>query len=55
MISEITACRKECSIPTLIKMLPRKQYKYIHYMQKLEDVRKMVGCNGLEGAAVSTW
>jgi hypothetical protein len=24
-------------------------------MRKIEDVRKMVGCNGIEGAVVYTW
>ena len=47
MIGEI-----DCGIPSLLKMLPRKQFNYHHFMHKIEDVQKMVGCNGMDGAVV---
>ena len=55
MIKEIMTYRKDCGIPSSVKMWPRKQYDYIHFARKIEDVRKMVGCNGNEGAIVCTW
>ena len=46
MISEIKAYRSDCRIPSSLKMWPRKQFDYAHFMHKTEDVQKMVGCTG---------
>jgi len=55
MITEIKQYRKDRCIPSSLRMWPRKQFNYGHFMRKIEDVRKMVGCNGIEGAVVCTW
>ncbi len=55
MIGEIKLYRKDRRIPFSLKMWPRKQFNYDHFMRKIEDVRKMVGCNGTDGAIVCTW
>jgi uncharacterized protein YsxB (DUF464 family) len=55
MITEIKQYRKDRCIPSSLKMWPKKQFNYGHFMRKIEDVRKMVGCNGIEGAVVCTW
>ena len=54
MISEIKAYRKDRCIPSSLKMWPRKKFDYTHFMHKTEDVRKMVGCTGTDGAVVCT-
>ena len=55
MISEIKVYRKDRLIPSLLKMWPRKQFNYDHFVHKIEDVSKMVVCNGTDGAVVCTW
>ena len=55
MISEIKAYWRDRCIPSLLKMWPRKQFDYAHFMRKTEDVRKMAGCTGTDGAIVCTW
>ena len=55
MIKEISEYRKDRGIPSSLKMWHRKHYDYVHFMRKIEDVRKMIGCNGKEGAIVCTW
>ena len=55
MIGEIKVYRKDQRIPSLLKMWPRKQFNYDHFMLKIEDVWKMVGCNGMDRAIMCTW
>ena len=55
MISEIKAYRRDRCIPSSLKMWPKRQFDYAHFMRKTEDVRKMVGCTGTDGAVVCTW
>ncbi len=55
MIHEIKHYQREHGIPSSVNMWPRKSYNYVHYVRKIEDVCKMVGCNGKDCAVVSTW
>jgi hypothetical protein len=55
MIREIKEYRRDRCIPSSLKMWPRNQFDYAHFMRKTEDVRKMVGCTGTDGAVVCTW
>ena len=55
MISEIKAYQRDRCIPFSLKMWPKRQFDYAHFMCKTEDVRKMVGCTGTDGAVVCTW
>ena len=55
MIHEIKHYQRDCGIPSLEKMWLRQSYVYVHYVPKIQDVRKMEGCNGMDGAVVSTW
>ena len=55
MIREIKHYQRDCGIPSSVKMWLRKSYDFIDYMWKIEDVCKMVGCNGKDGTVVTTW
>lgn len=55
MIKETSQYQRDLGISSSLKMWHRKNYDYVHFMRKIEGVRKMIGCNGKEGAIVSTW
>jgi hypothetical protein len=55
MITEISEYQRDHGIPSSLKTWRRKHYDYVNFMQKIEDVRKMIGCNGAEGVIVCQW
>ncbi len=55
MIREIKHYQRDRGIPSSVKMWSRKSYDYVHYVHKIEDVYKMVGCNRKDGTVVTTW
>ena len=43
MINEIKTYRRDRCIPSLLKMWPKRQFDYAHFMRKTEDVQKWWG------------
>ena len=55
MLCDIAWYVRNINIPSSLNILPKKKYNYVHFLHKIEDAWRIVGCIGIDGVAVCTW